>query len=66
MAKKNRKIIQDNIHVKLGGMGLYSNTSDKEIAGYQTSGDIENAGNLKGFKRPEDEGAKASFKSEKD
>jgi len=66
MAKQNRKIIQENINVKLGGMGLYSNTSDGEIAGYRTSGDIENAGNLKGFKRPEDEEAEASFRSEKD
>lgn len=44
MPKKNRKIIQDNIHVKLGGMGLYSNTSNQEIGGYQTSGDIEMQG----------------------
>lgn len=44
---------QENMQVELGGMGLYGTTSNKEIAGYEISGDIENAGQLdKGFKSP--------------
>lgn len=48
--KKNN--IQEDINAELGGMGLYGTTSNVEIAGYQMSGDIENAGQLdKGFKK---------------
>ncbi|WP_067725588.1 hypothetical protein [Oceanobacillus damuensis] len=48
-AKENQKI-----NVELGGMGLYGTTSNKEIAGYKASGDIENAGRLdKGFEKKE-------------
>lgn len=67
MDKKKDKI-NEKVNVELGGMGLYGTTSNKEIAGYKTSGDIENAGKLeKGFKSPEGEaGAQASVKSEKD
>lgn len=67
MDKKKDKIKED-VNVELGGMGLYGTTSNKEIAGYKTSGDIENAGNIeKGFIGPEGEaGAQASLKSEKD
>ena len=59
---------QENIQVELGGMGLYSTTSNEEIAGYKTSGDIENAGRLdKGFKSPErNAGATPSGKQQKD
>ncbi|MFC3040534.1 hypothetical protein ACFOGI_09780 [Virgibacillus xinjiangensis] len=43
---------QENINVQLGGMGVYGNTSNKEIGGYRASGDIENAGRLdKGFQK---------------
>lgn len=64
---KKKDNIKENVNVELGGMGLYGTTSNGEIAGYQTSGDIENAGNLKGFKRPDKEaGAEASAESEKD
>jgi len=65
---KEKDDIKENVNVELGGMGLYGTTSNKEIAGYKTSGDIENAGQLdKGFKSPEGEaGAQASVKSEKD
>lgn len=42
-------------------MGLYGTTSNKEIAGYRTSGDINNAGQIdKGFKRTEEGLVKAS------
>lgn len=52
MTKKNR---EENINVKLGGMGLYGTTSNKEIGGYKASGDIENAGRLdKGFEKVEE------------
>ncbi|WP_106497292.1 hypothetical protein [Lentibacillus sp. Marseille-P4043] len=63
MAKDKEKN-QENINVELGGMGLYGTTSNMEIAGYETSGDIENAGKLdKGFKKGEGHrGATASWK----
>lgn len=49
MSENNRK--EENINVKLGGMALYGTTSNKTIGGYETSGDIENAGKIdKGFK----------------
>lgn len=52
MTKKNR---EENINVKLGGMGLYGTTSNKEIGGYKASGDIENAGRLdKRFEKVEE------------
>lgn len=55
--------IQENVRAQLGGMGLYGTTSNKEVAGYRASGDIENAGQLdKGFqKEPGNEGETASF-----
>ncbi|PWA11155.1 hypothetical protein DCC39_09970 [Pueribacillus theae] len=63
--KKEKEEINEKINVELGGMGLFGTTSNVEVAGYQASGDIENAGRLdKGFKRAE--GAKASAKEEKD
>lgn len=44
---------EEKINVELGGMEIYGTTSNKEIVGYKTSGDIENAGKIeKGFKRP--------------
>ncbi|MGM8215350.1 hypothetical protein ACLIA0_07210 [Bacillaceae bacterium W0354] len=53
---KNKNRNNENMNVKLGGMGLYGTTSNREIGGYKTSGDIENAGQIdKGFKRPEDQ-----------
>ncbi|RLL44838.1 hypothetical protein D8M04_08105 [Oceanobacillus piezotolerans] len=61
--KKGNK--EENINVKLGGMGLYGTTSNTEIAGYMASGDIENAGRLdKGFKKVEEDdlAAEASLK----
>lgn len=56
----------ERINVELGGMGLYGTTSNTEVAGYQMSGDIENAGRLdKGFKRAEGHhGAQASLKED--
>ncbi|SEQ96075.1 hypothetical protein [Piscibacillus halophilus] len=51
--EKERK--KENINVKLGGMEIHGTTSNKPIAGYQASGDIENAGQLdKGFKKVEE------------
>jgi hypothetical protein len=53
---KKKEHTEESINVKLGGMGLYGTTSNKEIAGYTASGDIENAGRLdKGFQKMEDE-----------
>lgn len=50
MSKQEKN--QDNLNVQLGGMGLYGTTSNMEVAGYEMSGDIENAGQLdKGFKK---------------
>lgn len=55
MADKKDKT-PEKLNVQLGGMGLYGTTSNTEIAGYMTTGDIENAGQLhKGFKNPENE-----------
>jgi hypothetical protein len=60
MSKQKTK--EENLNVQLGGMGLYGTTSNVEVAGYQMSGDIENAGQLdKGFKKVEGQtGATAS------
>lgn len=68
MEKKKKESLNDRVNAELAGMGLYGTTSNEEIAGYQTSGDIENAGQLdKGFKRPEGEGgAQASIKDNKE
>jgi hypothetical protein len=70
MVKKEneKRVIQENVNAELGGTAIFGTTSNKEIAGYETSGDIENAGNLdKGFKSPEDgAGARASVKGEDD
>ena len=53
---KKKEHREERLNVKLGGMGLYGTTSNKEIAGYTASGDIENAGRLdKGFQKMEDE-----------
>ncbi|WP_085992876.1 hypothetical protein [Oceanobacillus senegalensis] len=61
MAKKSNKKANEKINVKLGGMGLYGTTSNTEIAGYKTSGDIENAGQLdKGFERVEEDDLSAT------
>lgn len=64
----NKNSVKENVNVELGGMGVFGTTSNEEIAGYRSSGDIENAGQVeKGFKRPEEEeGAKASIKEEDD
>ncbi|PLR76322.1 hypothetical protein CU633_16675 [Bacillus sp. V3-13] len=61
---KERDDVQEKINVELGGMGLYGTTSNTEIAGYEASGDIENAGRLdKGFRKEEGHrGATASLK----
>jgi len=63
-----KKEVKENVNAELAGMGFYGTTSNEEIAGFKTSGDIENTGQLdKGFKRPDGEvGAQASVKSEKD
>ncbi|MBO1005482.1 hypothetical protein ACFSKI_07150 [Pseudogracilibacillus auburnensis] len=68
MEKKKKESLNDRVNAELAGIGLYGTTSNEEIAGYQTSGDIENAGQLdKGFKRPEGKGgAQASLKDNKE
>lgn len=65
-AKKDN--LKENVNAELGGMGIFGTTSNKEIAGYETSGDLENAGQVdKGFKRPRDgAGARASVRGEDD
>lgn len=62
--EKNKKSSKEDVNVELGGMGIYGTTSNEEIAGYRTSGNIENAGQIdKGFERPKEEaGAVASLK----
>lgn len=61
---KEKDTLNEKINVELGGMEIFGTTSNKEIAGYQASGDIENAGQLdKGFKRPE--GPKASAEEDR-
>lgn len=63
MDKKDK--IRKNVNTELGGMGLYGTTSNKNIGGYETSGDIENAGKPdKGFKRPDREEVQASIKED--
>ncbi|MFS0646007.1 hypothetical protein [Siminovitchia sp. 179-K 8D1 HS] len=63
MDKKDK--IRKNVNAELGGMGLYGTTSNKNIGGYETSGDIENAGKPdKGFKRPDQEEVQASIKED--
>lgn len=37
---------EEHLNVQLGGMGLYGTTGNIEVAGYEMSGDIENAGQL--------------------
>lgn len=50
-----KDITNEKINVELGGMAIYGATSNKEIGGYESSGDLENAGHPeRGFKRPED------------
>lgn len=49
--KKKRS--NENINVELGGMGLYGTTSTEEVAGYQATGDIENAGQPDKLKKEE-------------
>jgi len=65
-AKKDN--LKENVNAELGGMGIFGTTSNEEIAGYETSGDLENAGQVdKGFKRPRDgAGARASVRGEDD
>ncbi|WP_068675065.1 hypothetical protein [Oceanobacillus sp. Castelsardo] len=61
MGKDNQEKLTEKINTKLGGMGLYGTTSNAEVAGYKTSGDIENAGQLdKGFQRVEEEDISAT------
>lgn len=61
MEKNNKEKFNEKINVKLGGMGLYGTTSNAEVAGYKTSGDIENAGQLdKGFQKVEEEDISAT------
>ncbi|WP_043933195.1 hypothetical protein [Bacillus sp. EB01] len=43
--------IREEANVELGGMGLYGTTSNVPVAGYEASGDIENAGDLSKFKK---------------
>lgn len=61
--KDNKDQTPEKLKVELGGMGFYGTTTNKEIGGYKTSGDIENAGQLdKGFKNANDKsGATASL-----
>ncbi|PLT35613.1 hypothetical protein [Bacillus sp. V5-8f] len=58
--------VEEKLNVELGGMGLYGTTTNEPIAGYEASGDIENAGRLdKGFKKEEGHrGATSSLKGE--
>lgn len=57
---------QKNVNTELGGMGIYGTTSNKNIGGYETSGDIENAGKVdKGFKRPDPKEMQASVKEDR-
>jgi hypothetical protein len=60
---KEKDNTPEKFKTELGGMGLYGTTSNTEIAGYMTTGDIENAGQIeKGFKKVNDEsGASASL-----
>ncbi|WP_409302741.1 hypothetical protein [Peribacillus sp. SCS-155] len=54
--------IQQEANVELGGMGLFGTTSNVEIAGYEATGDIENAGQLDKFRKEEGHrGATASL-----
>jgi hypothetical protein len=64
--KKNKNNEQDKINAELGGLDLYGTTSNVEIAGYEASGDIENAGRLdKGFRKEEGHhGATATLQGE--
>ncbi len=64
MDKNKKDRINEDMNVELGGTGLYGTTSNEEVAGFKTSGDIENAGQIdKEFERPKGgEGAEASLK----
>ncbi|TFB21706.1 hypothetical protein E3U55_07670 [Filobacillus milosensis] len=53
MDKKDERD-QADINVKLGGMAVYGTTSNKAIGGYKASGDIEKAGKLDEFEKPEE------------
>ncbi|WP_339162153.1 hypothetical protein [Siminovitchia sp. FSL W7-1587] len=56
---------QKNVNAELDGMGLYGTTSNKNIGGYETSGDIENAGKPeKGFQKPDEEEMQASIQED--
>ncbi|WP_053220199.1 hypothetical protein [Virgibacillus senegalensis] len=61
-----RKHPEKEANAELGGMGLYGTTSTEEVAGYQATGDIENAGKPeKGFRKEAGHrGASASVKGE--
>ena len=54
---------QKKLKTELSGIGLYGTTSNTEIAGYMTTGNIENAGQIdNGFKKlNEKSGASASL-----
>ena len=43
---KNKDNIPEKIKTELGGMRHYEPTSNTEVAGYMTYGDVENAGDL--------------------
>lgn len=63
MDNKKQNTTNEDINVELGGMGLYGTTSNMPIAGYEATGDIENAGQLENFKKEQGhEGAVASLK----
>lgn len=62
---KQKNTARENVNAELSGMGLYGTTSNKNIGGYEASGDIENAGRLdKGFKRPDQKEVQASIKED--
>lgn len=64
MTNKHNRDMHKEANVELGGMGLYGTTTNEELAGYQATGDIENAGHLeKGFKKEKGhQGATSSVK----
>lgn len=73
MGKRQKKkvekgMVQEDVNAELGGTAIFGTTSNKEIADYETSGNIENAGDIeKGYTSPEDgAGARASVKGEDD
>ncbi|OCA81598.1 hypothetical protein A8F94_22275 [Bacillus sp. FJAT-27225] len=51
MSKKEKR--QEHLNAELGGMGLYGTTSNIPVAGYEATGDIENAGDVSKLKKEE-------------